>query len=123
MQVVKSSELAFPDGLTVQDPALSLLRLGSLLWLGFDPWPGDFHMLRVWPEKKSSELQLLYPQTPRLGFPSPGFRSFTTLDSKCFEVMGVSFPFPRCPRQGRAADRQEVERGDPRGQDTRRLSI
>ena len=27
--------------LRVKDPAL------SLLWLGFDPWPGNFHMPRV----------------------------------------------------------------------------
>ena len=25
----------------VKDPALSLLQLGFLLWLGFDPWPGN----------------------------------------------------------------------------------
>ena len=24
--------------------ALSLHWLGSLLWLGLDPWPGNFHM-------------------------------------------------------------------------------
>ena len=24
----------------VKDPALSVQQLGSLLWLGFDPWPG-----------------------------------------------------------------------------------
>ena len=26
----------------VKDVALSLLWLGSLLWHGFDPWPGNF---------------------------------------------------------------------------------
>ena len=29
---------AFPDGLVVKDPALSLLWLRSMLWCGFDPW-------------------------------------------------------------------------------------
>ena len=24
----------------------------SLLWLGMNPWPGNFHMPRVWPKKK-----------------------------------------------------------------------
>lgn len=26
----------------VKDPVFSLLWLRSLLWLGFDPWPGNF---------------------------------------------------------------------------------
>ena len=25
----------------VKNPMLSLLQLGSLLWQGFDPWPGN----------------------------------------------------------------------------------
>lgn len=29
----------FPGSLAVKDLAL------SLLWFGFDPWPGNFHML------------------------------------------------------------------------------
>ena len=28
---------------------LVLLQLWSQLGLGFDPWPGNFHMLRMWP--------------------------------------------------------------------------
>ena len=35
----------------VKNPALSLQQLGSLLWYGFDPWPGNFHMPWVWPLK------------------------------------------------------------------------
>ena len=27
-----------------KDLALPLQQLGSLLWWGFDPWPGKFHM-------------------------------------------------------------------------------
>ena len=36
----------------VKDTALSLLQLGSLLWHGFSPWPGNFHMPWAWPKKK-----------------------------------------------------------------------
>ena len=30
----------------LKDPVLSLLWLGSLLWCGFNPWPGNFCMLK-----------------------------------------------------------------------------
>ena len=39
----------------VKDPALSLLWLGSMLWLGFDPWPGNLHMPWAWPKKKKKK--------------------------------------------------------------------
>ena len=42
----------FPGSLVVKDLAFSLLRLGSLLWLRFDPWPGNFCMSWVQPKKK-----------------------------------------------------------------------
>ena len=29
----------------IEDPVLSLQQLGSLLWQGFDPRPGNFHVL------------------------------------------------------------------------------
>ena len=35
----------------VNNLALSLWWLGSLLWLGFCPWPGNFHMMWIWPPK------------------------------------------------------------------------
>ena len=38
----------FPGGLLVKDSTL------SLLWLGFDPWPGNFSIPWVWPKKKKS---------------------------------------------------------------------
>ena len=38
----------------VKEPVLSLRWLGLLLWHRFDPWPGNFHMLQMWQEKKSS---------------------------------------------------------------------
>ena len=34
----------------VKDLVLSLLWLRSLLWPGFHPWSGNFHMLKVMPE-------------------------------------------------------------------------
>ena len=36
----------------VKDLALSLLWLWVLLWLRFDPWPENFHILWVQPEKE-----------------------------------------------------------------------
>ena len=36
----------------VKDPALSLQRLGSMLWHMFSPWPGNFHMPQAWPKKE-----------------------------------------------------------------------
>ena len=34
----------------VGDPVFSLLWLRMLLWHGFAPWPGNFHMMQVWPK-------------------------------------------------------------------------
>ena len=34
----------------------------SLLWLGFDPWPGNFHMLSAQGQKKIKKI-LLIPVT------------------------------------------------------------
>ena len=39
----------------VNHTALSLLQLGSLLWCGFDSWPGNFHIPRSWPKKKKKK--------------------------------------------------------------------
>lgn len=44
----------------IKDPVL------SLLWNGFSPWPGNFHMLHVQPKKKKEEekdRQLHHPRT------------------------------------------------------------
>jgi len=43
--------LALRSGL--KDLALPQLQHRSKLWLGFSPWPGNFHMTRVWPLKKN----------------------------------------------------------------------
>lgn len=39
----------------VKDPALSLQQLGSLLWCGFDPRPGNSHMLQAWPKEREKK--------------------------------------------------------------------
>ena len=44
-----------PGGLVVKDLALSLLWLRSLLWWGFDPWPGNFCMPWAWQKKKKKK--------------------------------------------------------------------
>ena len=41
----------------VNDLALLLLWLGSLLWRGFDPWPRNFHILWVWPKINKDNTQ------------------------------------------------------------------
>ena len=40
----------------VKDLALPLQWLGSLLWYGLEPWPGNFHLLQVWPKEKKNDL-------------------------------------------------------------------
>ena len=54
--------LEFLCGKRVKDPALSLQWLGSLLWHGFSPWPGNFHMVWARPKKKFLFLHLDKPQ-------------------------------------------------------------
>ena len=39
---------------------MSLQQLCSLLWHWFDPWPGNFHMLWLWPKKKEERESLLF---------------------------------------------------------------
>lgn len=36
-------------GQRLKDPALLQLQHRSLMWLGFDPWPGHLHTLQAWP--------------------------------------------------------------------------
>ena len=42
----------------LKDPALSLQWLGSLLWHGLDPWPGNFHMLKTGLKGKKKRMEL-----------------------------------------------------------------
>ena len=48
----------FPGGLVAKDSALSLLWIRSLLWRGFNSWPGSFCMLQMQapPPKKGKEI-------------------------------------------------------------------
>ena len=40
----------------VKDPGL------SLLWHGFDTWPGNFHMPQVWPKELKNKIKPLNAQ-------------------------------------------------------------
>ena len=40
----------------VKDLVVSLQWLGSLLWHGFDPWPRNFCMPRVWPKNMVMQM-------------------------------------------------------------------
>ena len=54
----------------VKDLALLQLWCSSQMWLGFDPWPWNFHMLWVWPKKFTKNLSIELPcdqVIPRLG--------------------------------------------------------
>ena len=39
----------------IEDPALSLQWLRSLLWCGFSPWTGNFNILWARPKKKKKK--------------------------------------------------------------------
>ena len=41
----------------VKDPAVSLQQLRLLLWRGFHPWPGNFHMPQAQPKKEEEEAE------------------------------------------------------------------
>uniref|UniRef100_A0A8D1VGH1 glutathione transferase n=1 Tax=Sus scrofa TaxID=9823 RepID=A0A8D1VGH1_PIG len=56
----------FPVAQRVKDLALSLQWLGLLLWRGFDPWPGNFHMLRRQQKKPVSAGCDLFKSRPKL---------------------------------------------------------
>ena len=44
----------------VKDLALPRLWCRSKLWLGLDPCLGNFHLLWVWPEKKTNKQNTAY---------------------------------------------------------------
>ena len=41
----------------VKDPVLPQLWHRLQLWLEFDPWPGNFHMLQMQPLKKNYKVE------------------------------------------------------------------
>ena len=49
----------------VKNLALPQLWHRSQLWLKFDPWPGNFHML-WWPKKKKKILKIELPCDPAI---------------------------------------------------------
>ena len=55
----------------VKYPALLQPWCRSKLWLKFDPWPGNFHMLWVQPKKKKGEKERNCCSLPSLQQPSP----------------------------------------------------
>ena len=67
----------------VKDLVLSLQWLRSLLWHGFSPWPGNFHMLRVQPKKPVPSLQ---SNCEGLAY-SPALKKYSKMGSShCGEV-------------------------------------
>ena len=50
--ILKAHMREFPVAQWVKALVLSLKWLGSLLWCGFDPWFGNFHMPWLGPERK-----------------------------------------------------------------------
>ena len=63
----------------VKDLALSLMWLGSFLWCGFDPWPGNFCICRHGHKRKVCSTVLLIHKgthpTPQKTFPQTSVRS------------------------------------------------
>ena len=53
----KFTLLTFPIAQQVEDPVLSLLWLGWLLWPGFDSWPRNLHMSQAQPKKKKKKKE------------------------------------------------------------------
>ena len=56
----------------VKDPVL-LQWCGTLLWLWFDPWPGNFHMRQAWPKKPKKSKCLTVAYTPQCHLNMPFF--------------------------------------------------
>ena len=57
---IKKNIQEFVDGLLVKNLVLSPLWFRLQLWLGFDPWPGNFRMPWVWPKKKKNVYIYIY---------------------------------------------------------------
>ena len=51
---IESETGSFLWGAMVKDLALSLQWLQKLLWLRFNPWPGNFYMPQVWQKTKQN---------------------------------------------------------------------
>ena len=53
--------MALGCSLVTQWVKVSLQELGSLLWLGFDPWPQNFYTLQGQPKKKKRKKEKKNP--------------------------------------------------------------
>ena len=60
----------------VKDLTLSLLCLGSLRWHRFSPWPGNFHVPQVQPERKRMRM---FAPSALLGLGSDPWEHFVTI--------------------------------------------
>ena len=78
---LRGGVLEFPGDLVVKDPAL------SLLWLGFDPWQGNFHMPWVWLKTKQNK--------PRSPGPFPNLLTQKTT-FRCFFAIKIKLNAFRC---------------------------
>ena len=67
----------------VKDLALSLPWLRSLLWCEFIPWPGNFHMLLVWPKRKRKKIIYINSIVPTF----VSYSSHSTLYFECVQCM------------------------------------
>ena len=55
----------------VKDLALLQLQLGSQLWLGSDPWPGELHMMQGSQKKKKKRKEKgVNPRTSECDLPT-----------------------------------------------------
>lgn len=74
-----------------------LLRLDSLLWRGFEPWPESFYELRAWPKGKKNtslaNIPLLIctrPTHPPLLSSKPSFHN--RRDKQCVKTTDLTGP-------------------------------
>lgn len=86
----------------IKDLALSLHWLGSLLWLGLDPWPGKFHMPRAWQKERkegrnstpSSQIRQMAIESQRCDFYMSVFIRLYTLN--IFQHLQFCVPHQGC---------------------------
>ena len=71
----------------VEDPALLLQQLGSLLWWGFDPWSGNFHMLQACapppPQKRKGQSHVGRGE-------NAFWNQYFSINSRAFRFIGAS---------------------------------
>ena len=79
--------------LSVKDPVFSVLWLGSLLWHGIHPWPGDSCMPRAQSKKrKKKESQFQLKLVEKQALVDPGVEVSLELLN---DARGINSPQPR----------------------------